>query len=192
MPWAGWWCYTDATLAQARDSHYPGHSTDERQYSSAYEQGLMTANLPSLEYEFGSITGSGSVEGSRRQALDPQVLETHWHSAQFVSPCCRTVPDVAAAKVAQGPVKLMYDSQEHFEQITGQLKMLREWKDGECHPWRVAGCSMQATACCLWLKSTAVCHQANLLNCLRNYTPLFATRRRAYVQACPGLGTMEL
>ena len=45
--------------------------------------------------------------------------------------CCRTVPDVATAKVALGPVKLMYDSQEHFEQITGQLKMLREWKDGE-------------------------------------------------------------
>ena len=83
--------------------------------------------------ETGSNTGSRLQEGGRTQALYPEVLNT---LAECVAvPCCRTVPDVAAAKVAQGPVKLMYDSQEHFEQITGQLKMLREWKDGESYPW---------------------------------------------------------
>ncbi|KAK9802802.1 hypothetical protein WJX73_008081 [Symbiochloris irregularis] len=38
--------------------------------------------------------------------------------------------DVTLAKMASGDVLLEYDSQEHYEKITGQLQMLREWKDG--------------------------------------------------------------
>ena len=38
--------------------------------------------------------------------------------------------DHTAALAAKGTVKLLYDSQEHYEGITQALSMLREWKDG--------------------------------------------------------------
>ena len=40
------------------------------------------------------------------------------------------VEDANAARMAQGAVKLLYNSQEHYESITEALGMLREWKDG--------------------------------------------------------------
>jgi len=34
------------------------------------------------------------------------------------------------AKVANGNVRLRYDSQEHFQQLVSSFGMLQEWKDG--------------------------------------------------------------
>ncbi|KAK9868373.1 hypothetical protein WJX84_008202 [Apatococcus fuscideae] len=42
----------------------------------------------------------------------------------------QVVEDVNAAMAAHGTVKLLYDSQEHYETLTQALSMLREWKDG--------------------------------------------------------------
>ena len=36
--------------------------------------------------------------------------------------------DYAAANKARGAVKILYNSQKHYETITGDFKMLREWK----------------------------------------------------------------
>ena len=40
------------------------------------------------------------------------------------------VSDHLTALAAKGMVKLLYDSQEHYEGITQAMSMLREWKDG--------------------------------------------------------------
>ena len=137
-----------AAPALAHNRHCTGASTcpaswqpylDEAHTQGPHSIRLMTAICNPRQNRSGSTTVLRLLEGSRRQALGPHGLATLAQCVPF--PCCRAVPDVAAAKVAQGSVRLVYDSQEQFEQITGQLKMLREWKDGECHPLRVAGCS---------------------------------------------------
>lgn len=54
---------------------------------------------------------------------------------------------------ATGDVKVLYDSQRKYEQITGRLHMLREWKVGVsclfsclfCVLWRNASCSIDAS-----------------------------------------------
>lgn len=38
------------------------------------------------------------------------------------------MPDYYAVNKARGAVKVLYNSQKQYEQITGDFKMLREWK----------------------------------------------------------------
>ncbi len=59
--------------------------------------------------------------------------------------------DYAAANKARGAVKIFYNSQKHYETITGDFKMLREWK--VCAPLAtlsvLAAAAARTCSCCL-------------------------------------------
>jgi GNT-I family len=57
----------------------------------------------------------------------PERYEREWNKTLAKAKLVTSTEEVRGAR---GDVKLLYSSQRDYERLTGQLKMLREWKDG--------------------------------------------------------------